>query len=119
MHCFEVRTADVDYLVGVDPLCSAAVALPPPDSGVGAYLARSWETAVRQALMPVTVAHAPHKGQCLAVRGAATSHENTFLWPVFSLVSLDVICGFPWRGAVSLYVINIQKYFHLGGSINR
>lgn len=28
--------------------------LPPPDSGVGAYLAKSWETAIRQALMPVT-----------------------------------------------------------------
>lgn len=71
MHCFEVRTADVDYLVGVDPLCSAAVALPPPDSGVGAYLARSWETAVRQALMPVTVTH--HSGKSLSchLRGVA------------------------------------------------
>lgn len=28
--------------------------MPPPDSGVGSYLARSWETAIRQALMPVT-----------------------------------------------------------------
>ncbi|XP_063831177.1 serine/threonine-protein kinase D1 [Ostrinia nubilalis] len=58
MHCFEVRTANVDYMVGVDPSWqlppAAAPPLPPPDSGVGAYLARSWETAVRQALMPVT-----------------------------------------------------------------
>lgn len=30
------------------------LSLPPPDSGIGAYLARSWETAIRQALMPVT-----------------------------------------------------------------
>ncbi|XP_049878116.1 serine/threonine-protein kinase D1 isoform X2 [Pectinophora gossypiella] len=59
MHCFELRTANVDYMVGVDPGGSGAgaAALPPPDSGVGAYLARSWETAVRQALMPVTHNH--------------------------------------------------------------
>lgn len=58
MHCFEIRTTNVDYFVGQDPLhglqegCS--VTLPPPDSGVGAYLAKSWETSIRQALMPVT-----------------------------------------------------------------
>lgn len=58
MHCFELRTANVDYFVGEDPLFAsqgaATVTLPPPESGVGAYLAKSWETAVRQALMPVT-----------------------------------------------------------------
>ena len=30
------------------------LSLPPPDSGVGAYLAKSWETAIKQSLMPVT-----------------------------------------------------------------
>lgn len=60
MHCFEVRTVNVDYLVGADPLAhlsgpgGSVNALPPPDSGVGAYLAKSWETAIRQSLMPVT-----------------------------------------------------------------
>jgi protein kinase D len=58
MHCFELRTANVDYFVGEDPLFvsqgAAAFTLPPPESGVGAHLACSWETAVRQALMPVT-----------------------------------------------------------------
>lgn len=53
MHCFELRTANVDYLVGVEEAWAGG-APPPPDSGLGAYLARSWETAVRQALMPVT-----------------------------------------------------------------
>lgn len=48
MHCFELRTANVDYMVGVESGGAA------PDSGVGAYLARSWETAVRHALLPVT-----------------------------------------------------------------
>ncbi|XP_012273303.1 serine/threonine-protein kinase D3 [Orussus abietinus] len=55
MHCFELRTANVDYYVGEDPLHGeTGEQLPPPESGVGAYLARSWETSIRQALMPVT-----------------------------------------------------------------
>lgn len=59
MHCFEIRTANVDYFVGQDPLYNlkeneALLTLPPPDSGVGAYLAKSWETAIRQAILPVT-----------------------------------------------------------------
>uniref|UniRef100_A0A1B0DA27 Uncharacterized protein n=1 Tax=Phlebotomus papatasi TaxID=29031 RepID=A0A1B0DA27_PHLPP len=54
-HCFEIRTANVDYYVGQDPLKDGELMiLPPPDSGVGAYLAKSWETAIKQALMPVT-----------------------------------------------------------------
>lgn len=59
LHCFEIRTANVDYFVGQDPLYNLkeneeVLTLPPPDSGVGAYLAKSWETAIRQALLPVT-----------------------------------------------------------------
>ncbi|XP_030745104.1 serine/threonine-protein kinase D3 isoform X2 [Sitophilus oryzae] len=58
MHCFEIRTANVDYFVGQDPLYDLqdgnSVNLPPPDSGIGAYLAKSWETTIRQALLPVT-----------------------------------------------------------------
>lgn len=58
-HCFELKTANVDYYVGQDPLYNlkeneAMINLPPPESGVGAYLAKSWETTIRQALMPVT-----------------------------------------------------------------
>lgn len=58
MHCFEIRTTNIDYYVGQDPLYNLrdgdTVNLPPPDSGIGAYLAKSWETSIRQALMPVT-----------------------------------------------------------------
>ncbi|XP_015113925.1 serine/threonine-protein kinase D3 [Diachasma alloeum] len=54
-HCFELRTANVDYYVGEDPLKTDSNAqLPPPESGIGAHLARSWETSIRHALMPVT-----------------------------------------------------------------
>ncbi|CAH1164122.1 unnamed protein product [Phaedon cochleariae] len=57
MHCFEIRTANIDYFVGQDPLFDlqdgSLVNLPPPDSGVGAYLAKSWESTIRQAIVPV------------------------------------------------------------------
>lgn len=57
-HCFQIRTPNIDYYVGQDPLLTYKVGeplvLPPPDSGIGAHLAKSWETAIRQALMPVT-----------------------------------------------------------------
>lgn len=57
MHCFEIRTANIDYFVGQDPLYNLQdgnmVNLPPPDSGVGAYLAKSWESSIRQAIVPV------------------------------------------------------------------
>lgn len=60
MHCFDIRTTNVDYFVGQDPLFGLddgnnSVALPPPDSGIGAYLAKSWETSIRQALLPLTI----------------------------------------------------------------
>lgn len=55
MHCFELKTATVDYYVGEDSSyadnCSK---VSPPESGIGAHIARSWETSIRQALMPVT-----------------------------------------------------------------
>lgn len=57
-HCFLIRVSNVDYFVGQDPLLTYKVGepliLPPPDSGIGAHLAKSWETSIRQALMPVT-----------------------------------------------------------------
>ncbi|KAG5881753.1 hypothetical protein JTB14_029081 [Gonioctena quinquepunctata] len=64
MHCFEIRTANIDYFVGQDPLYDlqdgTLVNLPPPDSGVGAYLAKSWESTIRQAIVPVQ-ANAKHE----------------------------------------------------------
>jgi protein kinase D len=68
LHCFEIRTANIDYFVGQDPLHDLKegepmLSLPPPDSGVGAYLAKSWETAIRQALMPVTTSKNEASGE--------------------------------------------------------
>lgn len=65
MHCFELRTAPVDYYVGEDLMYgNERKPLPAPESGVGAHVARSWETSIRQALMPVTGASC---SECLFV----------------------------------------------------
>lgn len=52
-HCFEVITATMVYYVGEDaigPHHNPVLAA----SGVGREVGRSWEKAIRQALMPVT-----------------------------------------------------------------
>lgn len=43
-HCFEIRTEQVDYYIGEDMACN---------SSDGTHMGKSWETAIRQALMPV------------------------------------------------------------------
>ncbi len=68
MHCFELRTANVDYYVGEDPNFNAkenggtaggagagGLVVPPQalETGLGVHLAKAWETAIRQALLPV------------------------------------------------------------------
>uniref|UniRef100_A0A667YRV5 protein kinase C n=1 Tax=Myripristis murdjan TaxID=586833 RepID=A0A667YRV5_9TELE len=57
-HCFELITGTMRYFVGEDPNT-----LPPlnvaPNSGVGREVAKAWESAIRQALMPVIFQDAP------------------------------------------------------------
>ncbi|KAK0087167.1 hypothetical protein PV325_001619 [Microctonus aethiopoides] len=54
-HCFELRTANVDYFVGEDPTyVNSNAQLSSAESGIGVHLAKSWETSIRHALMPVT-----------------------------------------------------------------
>ncbi|KAB7493727.1 Serine/threonine-protein kinase D1 [Armadillidium nasatum] len=61
MHCFELRTANVDYFVGEEPTASkdGTPIVTTPESGVGIYLAKSWETEIRKALMPVATPNKP------------------------------------------------------------
>ena len=51
MHCFEIRTANIDYYIGEDPLYgqkdAGKISLPTPESGIGAHLAKTWENAIR------------------------------------------------------------------------
>ncbi|XP_032811740.2 serine/threonine-protein kinase D1-like isoform X1 [Petromyzon marinus] len=56
-HCFEVTTANMLYFVGENPVtvtgAAAVMSYGLPSSGVGTEVARTWEMAIRQALMPV------------------------------------------------------------------
>uniref|UniRef100_A0AAZ3NSI6 Serine/threonine-protein kinase n=1 Tax=Oncorhynchus tshawytscha TaxID=74940 RepID=A0AAZ3NSI6_ONCTS len=74
-HCFELVMGAMRYFVGEDPNVhvpalppTAAQAFPPtppspsnvvPNSGVGREVAKAWEGAIRQALMPVIFQDAP------------------------------------------------------------
>jgi len=64
MHCFEIRTGAIDFFVGEDPLYGRRDVetreMAPPETGIGAHLAKSWETSIRQALMPVLT----HASEC-------------------------------------------------------
>lgn len=57
MHCFEIKTMNLHYFVGEDPFYGGVngsnVTLPPSESGVGSHLAKSWETILKHALMPI------------------------------------------------------------------
>lgn len=60
-HCFEMVTGTIRYFVGEDwnPSQSPSMTVPTlpnsvvPSSGVGHDAARAWESAIRQALMPI------------------------------------------------------------------
>ncbi|XP_011296230.1 serine/threonine-protein kinase D3 [Musca domestica] len=57
-YCFQLKTPNVNYYVGQDPLAGVreeqAVRLPPPESGIGTDIGKSWETSIKQAYMHVT-----------------------------------------------------------------
>lgn len=56
-HAFELRTANVDYYVGEDPNFGGkenGAAAHPLETGLGMEYAKSWESAIRLALLPLT-----------------------------------------------------------------
>lgn len=48
-HCFEIRTAQLEFYVGEDINYGSG--------DYDAHVCKSWENAIRQALMPVTTNH--------------------------------------------------------------
>lgn len=55
-YCFRIRTTNVDFLVGQhSPSITSkdTQMVASPISGIGAHLAKSWETTIRQAMMPI------------------------------------------------------------------
>ncbi|XP_061602859.1 serine/threonine-protein kinase D3-like isoform X2 [Cololabis saira] len=99
-HCFEIITANVVYYVGEDtgavhhnPVLAAA--------GVGPTVGRSWEKAIRQALMPVTpkVSTGPGHGHGKDHKELSTSisvsnsqiQENVDISSVYQIFADDVL----------------------------
>lgn len=89
MHCFELRTANVDYFVGEEPVAvkdKSPPILNPPDSGVGMGLAMVWETEIRKALMPVTPqasATPTHPQQVGMDKEEATCNDISQIYQIF------------------------------------
>ncbi|XP_076313732.1 serine/threonine-protein kinase D3-like isoform X2 [Tachypleus tridentatus] len=85
-HCFELRTANVDYYVGEDP-----------------EAAKGWESAIRQALMPVSSAFATTANNGVAHDGSEqtdgeekTNDDVSHMYQIF----MDEILGSGQFGVV-------------------
>uniref|UniRef100_A0A672RI28 protein kinase C n=1 Tax=Sinocyclocheilus grahami TaxID=75366 RepID=A0A672RI28_SINGR len=87
-HCFEVITATMVYYVGENTggphlhIHNPALAA----GGVGLEVAKGWERAIRQALMPVPVTPQPSVGAA-----AGQSKDHKFIYPLYLDVAIKVI----------------------------
>lgn len=55
-YCFQIQTTNVDFFAGQHTSSNNSrdtQMMASPISGIGAHLAKSWETTIRQALMPI------------------------------------------------------------------
>nr|XP_054529509.1 serine/threonine-protein kinase D2 isoform X2 [Pan troglodytes] len=93
-HCFEIVTANATYFVGEMP-----GGTPGGPSGQGAEAARGWETAIRQALMPVILqdapsapGHAPHRQASLSISVSNSQiQENVDIATVYQIFPDEVL----------------------------
>ncbi|XP_044778212.1 serine/threonine-protein kinase D2 isoform X2 [Neomonachus schauinslandi] len=93
-HCFEIVTANVTYFVGETPGRA-----PGGPSGQGAEAARGWETAIRQALMPVILqdapsapGHKPHRQASLSISVSNSQiQENVDIATVYQIFPDEVL----------------------------
>ncbi|CAF97464.1 unnamed protein product, partial [Tetraodon nigroviridis] len=113
-HCFELITGTMCYFVGEDP--NTLPCLPPsnsqtlpqtppspsqvaPNSGVGREVAKAWESAIRQALMPVSFQDAPPAAGNTTHRQASVSisvsnsqiQENVDIGTVYQIFADEVL----------------------------
>uniref|UniRef100_A0A4X2LY84 Serine/threonine-protein kinase n=1 Tax=Vombatus ursinus TaxID=29139 RepID=A0A4X2LY84_VOMUR len=94
-HCFEIVTANTTYFVGETPILAPGG----PGGGQGAETARGWETAIRQALMPVilqdapsTPGHAPHRQASLSISVSNSQiQENVDIATVYQIFPDEVL----------------------------
>ncbi|XP_004607771.1 serine/threonine-protein kinase D2 [Sorex araneus] len=93
-HCFEIITANATYFVGETP-----GGAPGAPSGQGAEAARGWETAIRQALMPVILqdapsapGHTPHRQASLSISVSNSQiQENVDIATVYQIFPDEVL----------------------------
>ncbi|XP_033832602.1 serine/threonine-protein kinase D2 isoform X1 [Periophthalmus magnuspinnatus] len=113
-HCFELITGTMCYFVGEDPNTAASLPssdpqsvlqTPPspsqvaPNSGIGREVAKAWESAIRQALMPKIFQDAPPAAGNTTHRQASVSisvsnsqiQENVDIGTVYQIFADEVL----------------------------
>uniref|UniRef100_A0A8C7S432 Serine/threonine-protein kinase n=2 Tax=Oncorhynchus mykiss TaxID=8022 RepID=A0A8C7S432_ONCMY len=112
-HCFELVMGAMRYFVGEDPNVHAFPPTPPspsnvvPNSGVGREVAKAWEGAIRQALMPVIFqdappieGHTPHRQASVSISVSnSVIQENVDIGMVYQIFA-DEILGSGQFGVV-------------------
>uniref|UniRef100_A0A669D8W6 protein kinase C n=1 Tax=Oreochromis niloticus TaxID=8128 RepID=A0A669D8W6_ORENI len=102
-HCFEFITATMCYFVGEDP--NTLPSTPPspsqvaPNSGIGREVAKAWESAIRQALMPVIFQDAPpaegntpHRQASISISVSNSQiQENVDIGTVYQIFADEVL----------------------------
>ncbi|XP_029027408.1 serine/threonine-protein kinase D2 isoform X2 [Betta splendens] len=113
-HCFELITRNMCYFVGEDPNTLPSLTpshpqtqpqTPPspsqvaPNSGIGREVAKAWESAVRQALMPVIFqdappaeGHTPHRQASISISVSNSQiQENVDIGTVYQIFADEVL----------------------------
>uniref|UniRef100_A0A672IKK0 protein kinase C n=1 Tax=Salarias fasciatus TaxID=181472 RepID=A0A672IKK0_SALFA len=86
-HCFEFVTARMRYFVGEDP--NTLPSLVAPNSGIGREVAKAWESAIRQALMP---GNTPHRQASISISVSNSEiHENVDIGTVYQIFADEVL----------------------------
>ncbi|XP_049432515.1 serine/threonine-protein kinase D2 isoform X2 [Epinephelus fuscoguttatus] len=113
-HCFELITGNMCYFVGEDPNTLPPLSptnpqthpqTPPspsqvaPNSGIGREVAKAWESAIRQALMPVIFQDAPpaegnttHRQASISISVSNSQiQENVDIGTVYQIFADEVL----------------------------
>uniref|UniRef100_A0A3P8VFF7 Serine/threonine-protein kinase n=1 Tax=Cynoglossus semilaevis TaxID=244447 RepID=A0A3P8VFF7_CYNSE len=100
-HCFEIITGTMCYFVGEDtpPQAPPSPSQVAPNSGIGHEVAKAWESAIRQALMPVIFQDAPPPEGNTPHRQASVSisvsnsqiQENVDIGTVYQIFADEVL----------------------------
>ncbi|RXM27497.1 Serine/threonine-protein kinase D1 [Acipenser ruthenus] len=99
-HCFEIITGNMRYFVGEEPSTSpGSPNCTLPNSGVGGEVAKAWESAIRQALMPVIFqdaptpqGHTPHRQASVSISVSNSQiQENVDIGMVYQIFADEVL----------------------------